>query len=189
MTGRAIMRSGAWRGAAMMALLLAGCEAPVEPTRFARGQKIPLGSLTITVSHSESVSADYFGGLDPRILKGGPQLLVVLFNAEGSDPQNAQTLIFDLLRMLDVIDDQQKTFGPGVPLPRPTYNMMMTGGSMRTPGDFKTMMGWSSEANRFPTEWACLFVVQEKSRGFSVRLHNLDQQEGQPRLAIVPLGR
>ncbi len=172
-----------------MLLLLAGCEAPVEPTRFARGQKIPLGSLTITISHSESVSADYFGGLDPRIAKGGPQLLVVLLDAEGLEPQNVQTLTFDLLRMLDVVDDQQKTFGPGVPLPRPTYNMMMTGGSMRTPGDFKTMMGWSAEANRLPTEWACLFVVQEKSRGFSVRLHNLDQQEGQPRLAIVPLGR
>jgi hypothetical protein len=58
------------------ALLLASCAKPVP---YSRSQAIPLGNITVTVSHAESMSPDYVGGSGSRMAKKGEQLLVVYF--------------------------------------------------------------------------------------------------------------
>lgn len=184
------MRSGAWRGAAtLVVLLLAGCEARVEPTRFALGQRIPLGSLTLTISHTESVSPDQLWRPERQLASDSDPLLVVIFDAEGLEslaPQDVQPMF---ARMLDLADDSKKHYGPGFPLPRQKYYLSMTDINARTEHDYRVVTKGFPGPVRTRSEWVVAFSVPEKSRGLTLLLENLDHRQGQPRLAEVSLGR
>ncbi len=189
MSRRAIVCPGARSGAALMALLMAGCEAWVEPTRFALGQKIPLGALTLTISHTESVSPDHLGRPEWRLANRGDPLLVVIFDAEGLEslaPEDVQPMF---TRMLDLTDDSKQYHGPGFPLPRRKYYLSMTDSDARTEHDYRVVTKGFPGPVSTRSEWVVAFSVPEKSRGLTLLLKNLDHRQGQPRLAEVSLGR
>ena len=165
-------------------LLLASCAKPVP---YSRGQAIPLGNITVTVSHAESMSPDYVGGSGSRMAKKGEQLLVVYFHISRMSVQ-VERAILPLRSMFSLTDGEGHKYR-GVPMSAGFFNQMRASRSMETMADFYNSGSPDAMHEEFPTDWALLFAVPEDSRNFSLLVNNSRPKKDQPKKAVVDLGR
>jgi hypothetical protein len=166
------------------ALLLASC---VKPVPYSRGQAIPLGNITVTVSHAESMSPDYVGGSGSRMAKRGEQLLVVYFRISRMTVQ-AERAILPLRSMFSLTDGEGHKYR-GVPMGAGFFNQLRASRSMETMADFYNSGSLESMHEEFPTDWVLLFAVPEDSHNFTLLVNNSHPLKDQPKRAAVELGR
>lgn len=168
----------------VVALLLASCAKPVP---YSRGQAIPLGNITVTVSHAESMSPDYVGGPGSGMAKKGEQLLVVYFRISRMSVQ-LERAILPLRSMFSLIDGEGHKYR-GVPMSAGFFNQMRASRSMETMADFYNSGSLETMHEEFPTDWVLLFAVPDDSRNFSLLVNNSRPLKDQPKRAAVELGR
>lgn len=169
---------------AAAALLLNACAKPVP---YSRGQAIPLGNITVTVSHVESMSPEYVGGAASGMAKKGQQVLVVYFRISRMNIEMGRAIL-PLRSMFSLEDDGGDKYR-GLPMGAAFFNQMRASRSIESMADYYNSE--SSEALResFPTEWVLLFAVPESARGFTLLVNNTHRLKGQPGKAAVDLGR
>lgn len=169
---------------AAAALLLTSCAKPVP---YPRGQAIPLGNVTVTVSHAESMSPDYAAGPVSPMAKKGQQILVVYFRISRMNVEMARSIL-SLRSMFSLIDGEGHKYR-GVPLAAGFFNQMRASRSMETMADYYNSSSPDALRDDFPTEWVLMFAVPESSRGFTLVVNNSHPLKDQPRKAAVDLGR
>ena len=168
----------------VVALLLTSCAKPVP---YSRGQAIPLGSITVTVSHAESMSAEYVGGVGSRMAKRGEQILVVYFRISRMGVQ-MERAILPLRSMFSLRDGEGHKYR-AVPMAAGFFNQMRASRSMETMSDYYNSESAGALSESFPTEWVLLFAVPETARDFTLLVNNSNRLKDQPRKAAVALGR
>ena len=168
---------------------LAACF-PAEPTPFARGDEIPLGSWKVTVRSVEAISADLLPGVNQLAGNASaPRLLAVhveIASRDESDDAAAELSASErrfakLLTSFGLRDGQGQAYAFGLPLPEAQYQMAKMGNSF----SLDDMEHWTPQLGR----WVVVFAVPAASEDFTLRVRNLWPAEGQARLASVDLGR
>lgn len=148
-------------------LACAGCS---KPAPFSRGERIPLGPFTLSVSHAEMSS------LDTRA-----QSLAVHFRSEGIDSQEtAKRFAFLFMGQITVTDSEGNEYAT---LP------LMTLGAFRSKRLSRGAGVVVPDGEFTPNEWVAVARVPVGSQGFVVHIKNPRRQEGQPSVASVALGR
>ena len=175
---------GAWSCATLL-LWVTACSP--KPTSFSRGQSIPLGPYTVTVSHTESSSGGSFSGLSSSLSRPDAQVLVVYLDVQGAESVdiNRAALWFMGFRAVDSEGNRHR----GIPMPARQYNGMAAARSARSARDLDNWSSWSRGESGTPRDWVVLFAVPSKSHDFSMLMPNPKPSRGQPEAAIVPLGR
>jgi len=175
---------GAWSCATLL-LWVTACSP--KPTSFSRGQSIPLGPYTVTVSHTESSSGGSFSGLGSSLSRPDAQVLVVYLDVQGAESVdiNRTALWFMGFRAVDSEGNRHR----GTPMPARQYNGMAAARSARSARDLDNWSSSSRGESGTPRDWVVLFAVPSKSHDFSMLMPNPKPSRGQPEAAIVPLGR
>lgn len=136
-----------------------------RPVPFSRGQAIPIGSYTITVSHTEASARE------------NTLTLVVHFRCQGVE--DTGKFFVAQSGHLFVIDGAGNRYSAR-PLPRGYYQ-----GQRRGP----LGLGRGDATSSHPAEWVAVANVPVNSRGFSLLIGNPARKPGQPRTAVVQLDR
>lgn len=168
----------------VVALLLTCCAKPVP---YSRGQAIPLGNVTVTISYAESMSPEYVGGSGSRMAKRGEQILVVYFRISRLSVQ-MERAILPLRSMFSLTDGEGHKYR-GVPMAAGFFNQMRASRSMETISDYYNSESADALSESFPTEWVLLFAVPKTVRDFTLLVNNSNPLKNQPRKAAVDLGR
>jgi hypothetical protein len=134
------------------ALLLTSCAQPVP---YSRGQAIPLGNVTVTVSHAESMSPEYAEGTAARMAKEGQQILVIYLRISRVNVELARAVL-PLRSMFRLIDGDGHKYR-GVPMPAVFFNQMRASRSMETMADYYNSSSPDALREDFPTEWVLMF--------------------------------
>lgn len=167
--------------AGVLGLLLVGCGED-KPTVFSRGEPIPLGDTTLTVSYMEEHSA--FPTYRPQ---AGKTHVVVFFSMKGlgevfKDEKAPQKEMLALVTFRLVTDDGQR-YSTMILFPEVSFRALNT----RDKADLEALtQGLSGQSL---DNWVAIFIVPDKSRGFRLLIKNHRQKQGQPALAEVSLGR
>jgi hypothetical protein len=149
------------------ALLAEGCSR--KPIQFSRGDRIPLDTYTVTVSYVEAVQTR------PSALD-----LIVHFRCQGITSREVTGKFFVMFGgHMSVIDSDGNQYA-ALPF---TLDYYGSHGLSRL-GDGRDFSG-SSDLS----EWVAVAKVPTNSHGFSFLVGNPNARPGQPRAAIIPLGR
>ncbi len=168
----------------VLALLLTSCAKPVP---YSRGQTIPLGNITVIVSHAESMSPDYAAGPASGMAKKGQQILVVYFHISRMNVEVARAAL-PLRAMFSLVDGDGHKYR-AAPMPAGFFNQMRASRSMENMADYYNSSSPDALHEEFPTEWVLLFAVPDDSRNFSLLVNNSRPLKDQPKQAVVELGR
>lgn len=173
--------------AAGLGLSLAACGGAGEAVEYPRGRPIHLSNWVVRVEQVEAVEPRLLAGYDDfRVDETEATVLAVHleFRPEEETPggkilSTEERRFLKLMGAFRLRDGEGAEYRFGLPLPDLQYRMLKEARSGRA--------SWptsSPDAGR----WVLLFAVPKESRGFSLLIRN-SGREGEPRLAVVPLGR
>jgi hypothetical protein len=152
-----------------LSLLAVGCSR--KPTPYSRGNRIPIGDYAITVSYTEAVA------------RGSTQTLITHFRCEGVNSREETGKFFVTLSgHMRIIDSSGNEYA-ALPFTLDYYRSRGLG-FLGSGSDFRSYSG-SSDL----TQWVVAARVPVTAHGFSLRIGNPGRQRGQPRAALIPLGR
>jgi hypothetical protein len=153
--------------ALVCALLLEGCSR--KPVPFSRGDRIPLDTYTMAVSYVESAQ------MRPSALT-----LIIHFRCQGIQSREVVGKFFVMFSgHMSVIDSDGNQYG-ALPFTLDFY---------RSHGPFGLGAGGDFSGSSDLSEWVAVAKVPIHSHGFSFLVGNPNARPGQPRAAIIPLGR
>ena len=178
---------------AFVCFISACVDSPVTPIRFARGEKIRMGELTLSITDVESIAPFY---IHEDISFAGPtageMYLAVYVTWDRTDDLKAagqRSMSFMkswILGRFSLQDATGQVYRVLVPMDTHKFR---TAKAERM-GDERPAWDPSIRGGEdLALEWTVLFKVPDTARGFTLLLNNLDRIEGQPRMAAIPLGR
>lgn len=153
------------------------------PLPFSLGERIPIGSSTIVISHS-----------DAELTKGKLKL-TVYFRWYGGG--RWEELMIKFAETLSVVANTGGTYRPsGDDLPDLPGFWERVSGVM--PADLYRMSRYGLiggelverlKRGEAPEEWVALFDLPYDSQGLTLTIKNFDKRNGQPDIAAISLGR
>jgi hypothetical protein len=172
----------------LLLLVVQACAEP-EPESFSRGQAIPIATWTVKVNRVEVLAANALPAAAIQLFQSGEKLLAVHIRLEHEGlSEDIPPDFARLLRSVRLEDETGRRWGlRSVPLTDMHWRMLKAG-SAYTLGNLES---WTSElrTQQFLKSWVLPFFVSLESRGFRFYIKSYDHREGQPRLAVVDLGR
>jgi len=173
----------------LLLLLVAQACAEPEPESFSRGEAIPIAEWTVKVSRVEVLSANSLPAAAIQLFQSGEKLMAVHVQLEHEGlAEEIPPSFARLLRSVRLEDETGTRWKlRSVPLTDTQWRMAKAGNEY-TLGNLER---WTGEirTQQFLKSWVLPFFVPQESRGFHFYIESYDRREGQPRLAVVDLGR
>jgi hypothetical protein len=173
----------------LLLLLVAQACAEPDPEAFSRGKAIPIATWTVKVNRVEVLSANALPVAAIQLFQSGEKLLAVHFRLEHEGlSEEIPPGFARLLRSVRLEDETGERWKlRSVPL-TDTHWRMFKAGNAYTIGNLES---WTGElrTQQYLKSWVLPFFVPQESRRFRFFIKNYDHREGQPRLAVVDLGR
>lgn len=172
----------------LLLLVVQACAEP-EPESFSRGQAIPIAEWTVKVTRVEVLSANSLPAAAIQLFQSGEKLMAVHVRLEheglSEEIPSSFTRLLRSVRLEDETGTRWKL--RSVPLTDTQWRMSKAGNEY-TLGHLER---WTGEirTQQFLKSWVLPFFVPQESRGFRFYIESYDRREGQPRLAVVDLGR
>jgi hypothetical protein len=173
----------------LLLLLVVQACAELEPESFSRSQAIPIAAWTVKVNRVEVLSSNALPAATIQLFQSGEKLLAVHVRLEYEGISEEIPPDFaSLLRSVTLEDETGERWKlRSVPL-TDTHWRMFKAGDTYTLGNLES---WAGElrTQQYLKSWVLPFFVPQESRGFRFYIKSYDHWEGQPRLAVVDLGR